>query len=169
MSGQATWSPHLPIDWHTPTSAFCELLIALANKELHLAPGRCETARFSPNPPCFCCLYLFSRQRQLSECESYCLFTTHTVCDTALNSTPFTQTHSHILTLQPSPCPLLPQYKSDFSREHSGLHSSVTDRVQSIYRAARSPADQSSMGSSISCVPQHNFRFSSKSFIRRNR
>lgn len=45
-----------------------------------------------------------------------------------------------------------------------GLLSSTTDGVVCLVPLT----DQSNMGSSMSCVPQHNFRLS-KSFIRRNR
>ncbi|KAF3860318.1 hypothetical protein F7725_000573, partial [Dissostichus mawsoni] len=49
-----------------------------------------------------------------------------------------------------------------------GLHSYITEGVQFAFKASKSPTEHGSMGSSMSCVPQNNLRYSSKSFIRRN-
>lgn len=125
-------------------------------------------------PSCWlCCRDWFSRQGRSGECVS--LFTerarthTHTTCcDTAPNSTPF---YSHtVVTLHPPYFCLSTSLTSAVSAPHVWIRLiHHTGSLQRIYTEAQSPTQESSMGSSMSCVPQHNFRFSSKSFIRRNR
>ncbi len=167
-------APIFPFDWHTPSSVFSDhSLLWWPNNELHLAPGRCEMAHFSLNPPVFVVgIDLADRGNSQKVWVPLVVHHTHTACDTAPNSTPFTQAHSHrsdytAFTLPTSPS--VQVWLRQGAHCTLGLHSSITEGVQFVYRAAQSPTDHSSMGSSMSCVPQHNFRFSSKSFIRRNR
>lgn len=98
----------------------------------------------------------------------------------------FISTHWHTPSLIHSPlvCLLL-QYQSRLSGEQTLTHSltpgrldynrdhwiiSLADRyTNTSFIGEIHTLSRINMGSSMSCVPQHNFRFSSKSFIRRNR
>lgn len=167
MSGHASGkSPALPvIDKHHPVNHLFQLI------ELHLAPKRCEKAHFSPSP------LPFVVRIDLADRSSWVwipLLIHHTVCDTTLNSAPFLrrQTHSltfffyttHSLTL---PSSLRTSLISAGSARLSwtGL---THHRRSTVCLQKPHTKEQSKMGSSISCVPQHNFTLS-KSFIRRNR
>lgn len=96
------------------------------HNELHLAPGWCEKAHFSLNPPVFV-VGIDLTDRGNSQKVRVLLVIhhththTHTACDTAPNSTPPTQTNSHRSDYTALTLPVLPQYKSDFSREHTAL------------------------------------------------
>lgn len=78
-----------------------------------------------PKPPCLCCWDWFNRQRQLIGGVSPTGYEPHTHTHTTWHSTqtpPLLRKHTLTrLTKQPSPCPLLSQYKSDFSRERTTL------------------------------------------------
>ena len=134
MSGHANGSSHLAFDWHTPSMFSDHSVQRSNNNEAHLAPGRCETAHFSlntPHTPGLCCWDWFNRQRQLTEGVSptgYSVHThthththTHSLSLTQPQTPPLLRTHS-LTGLTSTPCPLLPQYKSDFSREHTHTH-----------------------------------------------
>lgn len=72
---------------------------------------------------CLCCWDWFNRQRQLTEGVTPTGYSPHTHSLWHRTQTP-PLLHRHSLTgltTEPSPFPLLPQYKSDFSRERTAL------------------------------------------------
>lgn len=104
-------APIFPFDWHTPSSVFSDHSLQWwPNNELHLAPGRCEMAHSSLNPPVFVVgIDLTDRGNSQEVWVLLVIHHTHTEPVTQHpNPTPFTQTHSHrseftALTLPTSP------------------------------------------------------------------
>lgn len=112
-------APIYPFDWHTPSTTF-------SDRSPHWWPQQWDpfgswkvwNGTLLPERHCLCCWDWFNRQRQLTGGVSPTHYSPHSLWHST-QTPPLIRRHT--LTKQPSPCPPLPQYKSDFSREHTAL------------------------------------------------